>query len=179
MINWLEQPADFGIKPLAALLAELPFTAAAALHQCPPGKLRVVIPQSVLSGIVDHLQQQNVEMGGLLIGRVFDGASDRTVKLDASVASEEFVGTGVSLTMGTAVWDKARGLQGPGQSVVGWYHSHPNLGVFFSGTDRRTQAAFFREDHAIGLVVDPIRHQRMWFSGAQSLEVESEQVLLV
>ncbi len=41
--------------------------------------------------------------------------------------------------------------------VVGWYHSHPNLGAFFSGTDRATQRAFFNRPYSVGLVVDPVR----------------------
>lgn len=178
MIVWQEQTPDFCVQPLADLFADLPLASAVALRATSGEALRVVVPSVVIDGIFAHLRRQDVEMGGLLIGRVFDGSDRGTVAVDSFVESREFIGTGVSLTMGTAVWDSARTAQGPRQSVVGWYHSHPNLGVFFSGTDRRTQAAFFGHDHSLGLVVDPIRDEKMWFSGAKSLEVANKQVLI-
>jgi proteasome lid subunit RPN8/RPN11 len=64
-----------------------------------------------------------------------------------------------------------------GKTVVGWYHSHPDLGVFFSGTDRRTQRAFFNQPHCIGLVVDPIGFQETWFIGPDSVELRNAQIL--
>ncbi len=92
--------------------------------------------------------------------------------------STEFEGTGVSLRMGTSIWNEARNAQTAGQSVVGWYHSHPNLGVFFSGTDRRTQAAFFKQPYSLGFVVDPIRMEDMWFAGPDSIQLAAEQIIL-
>jgi proteasome lid subunit RPN8/RPN11 len=60
--------------------------------------------------------------------------------------------------------------------IVGWFHSHPNLGAFFSNTDRATQAAFFNQPYSIGWVIDPFtddasRHQAM-FIGANAQFVE-------
>ena len=40
--------------------------------------------------------------------------------------------------------------------VVGWYHSHPGMGVFMSATDVRTQRAGFPHPHQAALVVDPV-----------------------
>jgi proteasome lid subunit RPN8/RPN11 len=53
--------------------------------------------------------------------------------------------------------------------VVGWYHSHPGLGAFFSHTDRRTQQAFFAHAYSVGWVVDPLRGESAWFVGPRSL----------
>ena len=55
-------------------------------------------------------------------------------------------------------------------SVVGWYHSHPGLGAFFSGTDRETQHAFFRQPYSLGLVVDPLRAELACYAGPDSAE---------
>lgn len=42
-----------------------------------------------------------------------------------------------------------------GESIVGWIHSHPGLGIFMSGTDTRTQTAYQRLDsRAIAIVLD-------------------------
>lgn len=39
--------------------------------------------------------------------------------------------------------------------VVGWYHSHPRLTVFFSGTDHNNHRSNFARPHEVGMVVDP------------------------
>jgi len=84
----------------------------------------------------------------------------------------------VSLAMGTEIWDRARDLMArAGSMVVGWYHSHPNLGAFFSGTDRATQRAFFNRPYSVGLVVDPVRGEEAWFVGPASTPLRIESVL--
>jgi hypothetical protein len=49
----------------------------------------------------------------------------------------------------------------------GWYHSHPNLGVAFSGTDCHMQRAFFSNPHSLRLVID-VRREEKWFIGSSS-----------
>jgi proteasome lid subunit RPN8/RPN11 len=78
--------------------------------------------------------------------------------------------------MNSNVWERAR-ESAEGATIVGWYHSHPDLGVFFSGTDRKTQRAFFNQPHSIGLVIDPIRLQEKWFIGPDSVELHDVQIL--
>jgi len=44
------------------------------------------------------------------------------------------------------------------EMVVGWYHSHPGMGCWFSGTDVNTQQSFEQlNPRAVGVVVDPIQ----------------------
>jgi proteasome lid subunit RPN8/RPN11 len=121
-----------------------------------------------------------IEMGGLLIGSVHTVADTDTgfvVAVEDTARADWFDGTGVSLKMDSAVWEAARARLKEGQSVIGWYHSHPNLGAFFSGTDRRTQKAFFAHPHALGLVIDPVRCEEKWFIGPDSLELMPRQIL--
>ena len=67
--------------------------------------------------------------------------------------------------MDSQIWIEANQVGTNGEMVVGWYHSHPNLGAFFSGTDRRTQQAFLGNAFSIGWVIDPVRN-RMPYSSA-------------
>jgi proteasome lid subunit RPN8/RPN11 len=176
MIQWIEQPPDLQLGPLDDLLSRLPFAASVALmlnDDCAG-----LIDQAAKAGIYNHLRKRRIEMGGLMLGRVFDAAPcPAIVLIEGFVPSDDFEGTAVSLRMETAVWEKARLTQRVGQSVVGWYHSHPNLGAFFSGTDQRTQAAFFTQHHALGLVVDWIRNEEKWFRGPTSELLKPSQVL--
>lgn len=40
---------------------------------------------------------------------------------------------------------------------LGWWHSHPNFGLFLSSTDLTTQREIFPEAFHVALVVDPIQ----------------------
>ena len=48
--------------------------------------------------------------------------------------------------------------------IVGWWHSHPNLGCFLSSTDLVTQKYFFPEENQVALVVDPIQNEFEFFT---------------
>lgn len=41
--------------------------------------------------------------------------------------------------------------------IVGWYHSHPDFGIFLSNHDMFIHERFFSAGHQVALVVDPIR----------------------
>jgi proteasome lid subunit RPN8/RPN11 len=68
-------------------------------------------------------------------------------------------------------------VAGDGRIIVGWYHSHPKLGAFFSGTDRATQRAFFNHPYSVGLVVDPWRNEDAWFLGPEAASLTRQSVL--
>jgi len=178
MITWTEQRPDFVRRSLDDLISGLPFTKACAVVLA--GRMpRVLVGPSVMGGIFAHLQERRIEMGGLLLGTVYEGLSghdDFVIEIANFARSIDFDGTSVSLRMDSDVWERAR-KSAQGTTVVGWYHSHPDLGVFFSGTDRKTQRAFFNQPHSIGLVVDPIRLQEKWFIGRDSVELQDVQIL--
>lgn len=48
--------------------------------------------------------------------------------------------------------------------VVGWYHTHPGHGIFFSPQDVSLHAAVFTEPWQIGLVLDPKQRTADFFS---------------
>jgi proteasome lid subunit RPN8/RPN11 len=178
MITWTEQKPDFVRRRLDDLVAGLAFTKACAIVLA-GRKPRVLVMESVLVGVLEHLQEQHIEMGGLLLGTVYDGLTsedDFVVAITKFARSIDFDGTSVSLRMDPDVWERAR-ASANGTTVIGWYHSHPNLGVFFSGTDRQTQRAFFNRPHSIGLVVDPVRLEQKWFIGPDSVELRHDQIL--
>ncbi len=55
-----------------------------------------------------------------------------------------------------------------GEVLAGWWHSHPNLGIFYSQTDKNTQREIWRAPWQIGIVVDPIRNDFGVFQGPES-----------
>lgn len=57
--------------------------------------------------------------------------------------------------------------------ILGWYHSHPDLGCFISGTDIATINRNFKRSYNISIVVDPVRKDIKIFKlkGSKAVEV--------
>ncbi len=119
-----------------------------------------------------HVGDSVLERGGLLIGEpIVEAAGDSLpalVHVRAAVAGTDDEATATSLRLHTGVWDTARAALRPGECVVGWFHSHPGIGAFFSGTDRDTQRGFFHHPFSLGWVIDPQRREQAWFIGPGS-----------
>ncbi len=134
--------------------------------------LVVALRKVTKRNIYRHLTQQRTEMGGLLIGTVYSidlaGSQTYIVVISDSVPSKMIESTSVSLKLGPDVWLSARSMCTETERIVGWYHSHPGFGAFFSSTDKKTQKDFFNQPFDIGLVVDPFRKEEKWFCGKES-----------
>jgi proteasome lid subunit RPN8/RPN11 len=183
-MRWTEQRADVEPRPLQEFLAAHCVVDVISLVSCLARAPVVFFNDACREGILAHLRSGRTELGGLLTGRAYmagDGLRDvlrPVVCVDDFLPSEHYQSSGVSLSMGAEVWNRAgERIDQRKAMVVGWYHSHPNLGVFFSGTDRRTQRAFFKEDYSVGLVVDPVRGDEAWFRGRDSEAVGRHSIL--
>ena len=142
------------------------------LQQAQNHQPTVVLASSLTSRVLDHFGDAQVEKGGLLLGRLWRDESSKPGTVDLVEICQEVPAlaadsSALSLKMDTLVWEAARLIcvQTNDQStsplrVVGWYHSHPNLGAFFSQTDRQTQANFFSNTFSIGWVIDPFNTHR-------------------
>jgi proteasome lid subunit RPN8/RPN11 len=170
-MRWTEKPADLPLQPLSALHTRVP--------ALPPGAgskvgLLVIVTDDVREEVLRHLRSSQDEQGGLLLGEVFTAdesvsvAASRAVLVSRAIPALDFSSSGISLRMESGVWERARLAPRPLELIVGWYHSHPGLGAFFSATDRRTQAAFFHHPYSVGWVVDPVLDDEMFFVGRES-----------
>jgi proteasome lid subunit RPN8/RPN11 len=171
-MRWTEQTPTLPLQPLAALAGRAPDLEAWLRDLAADGGLLVAVSAAAAELVFRHLAAHDDEQGGLLLGEVYaedgDPARSRVVRVTQAVPSLDFSSNGVSLRMESGVWEEARGRRGPDELVVGWYHSHPGLGAFFSDTDRRTQRAFFPHAYSVGWVVDPVRRESAWFVGPDS-----------
>ena len=179
MIAWAEAKPDFQLQALSDITVRLPFTTACHMATARQG-IKVALQRRAWLGALEHVSSHRVEAGGLLVGRVYESSKGLLIsEIENAVPARVFDGTGTSLQMSADVWETARREAPPGSCTVGWYHSHPNLGAFFSGTDRRTQARFFSNAYSVGLVIDPVRHESAWFAGANSLELGQADVFML
>ncbi len=170
-MRWTEKPAELPLQPMSALRTRAP--------ALPPGApstsgLLVIVTDDVRDVILRHLRSSQDEQGGLLLGEVFAAdesvsvAASRAVVVSQAIPALDFSSSGISLRMESGVWERARLTLRPLELIVGWYHSHPGLGAFFSATDRRTQAAFFPHPYSVGWVLDPELDDEAFFVGRES-----------
>lgn len=104
------------------------------------------------------------ECTGLMVGQAFRDPEvgrdfvviDKTVPVDATSQSGVHVHVDVE-RFGRVQADVQR--QVPGARLVGWYHTHPNLGIFLSSTDFQVTEGLFNASWHVATVIDPVRNE--------------------
>ena len=96
------------------------------------------------------------EVCGVLIG-----TEDVSVTfVQASIPGSNAVQGGSHVTFTQDTWEhiyRIKDRDYPDARIVGWYHSHPGFGVFYSEHDRFIQRHFFSGEGQLGIVIDPQR----------------------
>jgi len=130
----------------------------------------VVIREAVLEAILEFSEQDLTrERGGFLLGGVYGDAPQYIVVRHFHPALEA-QGSLASLTFTHETWATlTREIETnfPSESLVGWQHTHPGLGVFLSAYDLFIQKNFFAQSWQIALVVDPRRQEFGFFHWRQ------------
>ena len=183
-MQWTELKPDAHVEEAPSLFAVLDCVSAIRCHANLVRGAHLYVLRDCAERIMRHVASDSKEVGGLLLGRVWmykgagNGAAIPLVFILDAVASTANHHTSVSLEMGTDVWNSANARASGPVLVVGWYHSHPNLGAFFSATDRNTQQAFFTNPYSVGWVIDPVRNEEKVFLGKHSEEYRRQLVRL-
>jgi proteasome lid subunit RPN8/RPN11 len=124
----------------------------------------IICEKEQMAKIEEHcFSETQIEVGGFLIGKVEEGKTTVT----AAVAAKHTIGQSTQLTFTHDTWDaiyKFMEKLPDDEKLIGWYHSHPNFGVFLSEHDQFIQNNFFKSPGQITIVVDPIRGRRGWFT---------------
>lgn len=128
-----------------------------------PRKFEIMCSPELMKKIEEHcFSSTKIEVGGFLVGVVQDGKSTVTHVLKARHTAN----TQSQLTFTNKTWETAFSEMSeisPDAQLIGWFHSHPNFGVFLSDYDKFIQNEFFNKDGMITIVVDPINGKRGWF----------------
>lgn len=136
-------------------------------------QIYVVVP--VYKRILDHLwEDRSIESGGVLVGHAFkslkEGSETTFVIVSGFIRQESQRRSAVHFTVGPDEIQAARAVlagEYPGLQVVGWYHSHPNHGVFLSGQDMSIVSGIYSATWHIALVIDPVREKEGFFIGGR------------
>ena len=133
------------------------------LHGYEPasGQVKVVLCQLALRQIEGHgTSDLRRELGGVLLGHATQSGSTTRVLVSAALPVRSDDHGPVHFTFNADTWAQLhldRANRYPQLDVVGWYHTHPDLGVFYSADDIVVHSAAFVLPWQVGMVLDPVR----------------------
>jgi proteasome lid subunit RPN8/RPN11 len=148
-------------------------------HEAFPGGrnegLRVYFTQRVHEALWQHaVLDTTVEVCGVLVGTWHRDDAGPFVKIVESIRGEGAETRFAEVTFTHQTWAKINAEMDSKfskLSIVGWYHTHPDFGIFLSDRDRFIHEHFFSGPGQVAHVIDPIRKSEgvfIWRSGKPS-----------
>jgi proteasome lid subunit RPN8/RPN11 len=134
-----------------------------------PEDLPIFLDRGPADSIERHaISDTSVELGGILLGHecVDEETGRPFVWITRSLEARHYENTQASFTYTHDSWQeitRERDEKFPELDIVGWYHTHPDFGIFLSSHDLFIHQHFFNRPLQVAYVVDPIRHDRGFF----------------
>ena len=123
----------------------------------------IFIPEFALSLMADHADaglETDTEVMGLMIGRFYRDENGTYAVVDRPVSSKLISSKYDVRFDEDSMGDLFDSLDmDERECIVGWYHSHLDIGCFLSPTDIATQNGLFGGECGFALVIDPVRKE--------------------
>lgn len=119
-------------------------------------------------------EDTSVEICGVLVGQWGADADGPFVAVDAVIRGQAAASKNVEVTFTHETWNRINhemDSRFADRRIVGWYHTHPDFGIFLSSRDQFIQEHFFYDPGQIAHVIDPIRRIEgvfIWRNGSPS-----------
>ncbi len=160
-----DQRSDWAVRPCGTLLAE---------------DLPIFLKLDVLLEMVRHAcSNVRVELGGVILGgQYLDDQGAPFVVISHALWAEYYQATRGSFKFTHETWEaitRKRADFPPETQMVGWYHTHPDWGVFLSSMDLFICKHFFNKPLDVAIVLDPVREERGIFTWRQTPERHMHQ----
>ena len=120
-------------------------------------------------------EDTSVEICGVLVGTWHRDEIGPFVKIVDSIRGEGAKTQFAEVTFTHQTWAKINAemdTKFADKKIVGWYHTHPDFGIFLSDRDRFIQEHFFSGPGQIAHVIDPLRRVEgvfIWRDGKPAL----------
>ena len=104
-------------------------------------------------------EKLTVEICGVLVGDWHRDENGPFVLINEAVRANKAVSNAGDVTFTHDAWNEVNhemDTKYTDRKIVGWYHTHPNFGIFLSDRDCFIQEHFFNSPGQIAYVVDPI-----------------------
>ena len=123
---------------------------------------RVFIASEVHVGIHAHASEKtDVEICGVVVGTWERDADGPFARISHYIRCDSATKKFAEVTFTHESWshiNKEMDTKYSDLRIIGWYHSHPDFGIFLSDRDGFIQQNFFSGPGQVALVVDPVRH---------------------
>jgi proteasome lid subunit RPN8/RPN11 len=146
----------------------------------------VVIRQSVLDAIKAQGQaHRSVEVCGVFVGDVREMDGKQVTFATAVIEGKGATHQAGAVTFTADTWtyiQQTMDEQFEDQRIIGWYHTHPDFGIFLSEMDLFIHEQFFNLEWQIAYVYDPIRDEDglfTWQNGKtlpETFEIDDDTV---
>ncbi|MDB5351945.1 MAG: putative metal-dependent protease of the superfamily [Planctomycetota bacterium] len=157
-------------EPLKARRPDLDPRVACIAYRVPQHEdLPIFLDRKTADAIERHaLRDTSVELGGILLGKecVDEVTGLPFVWVTEALEAKHYENTQASFTYTHDSWEeitRERDAKHPELDIVGWYHTHPDFGIFLSSHDLFIHHNFFDQPLQVAYVVDPIRQDRGFF----------------
>lgn len=131
-------------------------------------ELQVVLEELVWLDVFEHAtSHSNQEIGGILLGEYFCDKGKKYVLVQHALSAtqgQSFSGAFIFTLDALIELERQREILFPRLRVLGWYHSHPGFGVFYSSIDAFSHRTQFTAPFHIGMVVDPLDKKAGFFT---------------
>jgi proteasome lid subunit RPN8/RPN11 len=144
--------------------------------------LRLFMDKLVWHAMWDHaVSDTTMEVAGDIFGGIYKDADGPYIDARGIIPSRFLTATRMSArdtTESKQHFLQQRRLLYPDLKLVVWYHTHPDLGVFLSGNDRRTKQITYPLWYQVAIVIDPIKKEIGFFYGQKQELKPVSQVYL-
>ncbi len=141
----------------------------------------IFVPGFALSLMTDHADaglDNDCEIMGLMIGKFYRDDNGVYAVVDRPVSSKlisDRFGVKFDKESMEDLFDSLELEEG--ESIVGWYHSHLDIGCFMSPTDISTQNGLFGGECGFALVIDPVRKEMKMFDSTLDAPEPADMVV--
>lgn len=136
-----------------------PFPGESSLRK--PG-FQVICRETALIAIRSHGEETTkVEVCGVLVGNLYRDESGPYLLIEECIRGENASSHLAQVTFTSATWTHIHEQMErfPSQRIVGWYHTHPDFGIFLSPPDLFIHESFFALSWQVAYVYDPVRKE--------------------
>jgi proteasome lid subunit RPN8/RPN11 len=164
-ILWQESQSIY--RPICRALPDFLSTIELTSHNdvAPESPLLVFLEESCMANMHQHAEQDILrEQAGILCGQAYLSDGKHYVAIESAIAADT-LSDAAHFKFHQDSWQGTWNHLENGCNIMGWYHTHPAMGIFLSAIDLRTQQLYFSSPWQIAVVIDPVIREIGIFHG--------------
>lgn len=130
-------------------------------------ELTLFIDANAFIEVKKHSQKRtDREVGGFLIGDAMHEKENLFIQITHIIEVQEIQHKSGEFIFTHEVWkmiDSIMSERHHDKQLLGWYHTHPGIGLFLSPEDRFIQNNFFNQSWQVTLVLDPLTKYQLFY----------------